>query len=247
MNNISVVIPTYNTSKYFREATELPIKSDFVEEIVVIDDCSSEEDWNNLQQIVSELNCDKIKLHRNEKNLGGFRNKYLGVQKASCDWVFLLDSDNFVEDATLDIISSIEDPDPNVCYAPQVLMKHQGAYHGEHVVYNFNYDMIGIDEAQDAFLKRTKFFDWFVNNGNFVFNKENYLKKLKKGFDSTDEPLFCCSFAFSYHWMISGGLYKIVDGWRYNHRFRDDSYFMTCGKNSFLSVEYYKQRIINLQ
>ena len=246
MNNISVVIPTYNTSKYFKEATELLIKSDFVEEIVVIDDCSTKEDWNNLQQIVSELNCDKIKLYTNEKNLGGFRNKYLGVQKASCDWVFLLDSDNFVEDATLGIISSIEDPDPNICYAPQVLMKHQGSSHGEHVVYNFNYDIIGVNEAQDAFLKRTEYFDWFMNTGNFVFNKEKYLKNLQKGFNSTDEPLFACSIAFSYHWMINGGVYKIVDGWRYNHRFRNDSYWMTCGNNSSLSADYYREKVVNL-
>lgn len=247
MNNISIVIPTYNTSKYFREATELPIKNDFVKEIVVIDDCSAEEDWNNLQQIVNELNCDKIKLYRNEKNLGGFRNKYLGVQKASCDWVFLLDSDNFVEDATLGIISGIENPDPNICYAPQVLMKHQGSFHGEHVVYDFKYDTIGVDEAQDAILKRTKFFDWFMNTGNFVFNKEKYLKNLQNGFNSTDEPLFACSIAFFYHWTINGGVYKIVDGWRYNHRFRDDSYWMSCGNNSTLSADYYRDKVVNLQ
>ena len=76
MDKITLAIPFYNTSRYFKEATELALKSDFVREIVVSDDCSTDEESNNLNSIVSELGSDKIKVYRNEKNLGGFRNKF---------------------------------------------------------------------------------------------------------------------------------------------------------------------------
>ena len=58
-------------------------------EIVVSDDCSTDEESNNLKNIVSELGSDKIKVYRNEKNLGGFRNKYTAVGHATSEWVYL--------------------------------------------------------------------------------------------------------------------------------------------------------------
>ena len=44
------------------------------------------------------------------------------------------------------------------------------------ISYNFRYDEIGTDEAQDALLKKTKHFDWLLNTGNFVFNRETILR-----------------------------------------------------------------------
>ena len=73
------------------------------------------------------------------------------------------------------------------------------------ISYNFKYDEIGIDEAQDALLKKTKHFDWLLNTGNFVFNRENYLERLSGGYANLDEPVYACSIAFSYHWLNNGG------------------------------------------
>ena len=247
MKEITLAIPFYNTSRYFEEAVSLAIENDFVKEIVVNDDCSQVDEWDNLCTVVEKLKCDKIKIFRNDENLGGFRNKYTAVKNSTCEWVYLLDSDNNPAEDTLGIIESIDDPNPDYCYLPQTLLLHKEDGYRDEVNYNFKYDQIGIDEAQDALLKRSKYFDWLLNTGNFVFNREAYLERLQGGFDNKDEPVYACSIAFSYHWMANGGAYKIVPGMKYYHRLRNDSYWNSCGTNSDLSANYYHQRIINLQ
>lgn len=247
MNDITLAIPFYNTSQYFLEAVEYALSNDFVSEIVVNDDCSNEEEWNNLNAIVNTLNNPKIKLFRNEANLGGFRNKYIAVQNSTCEWVYLLDSDNHPTEKTLDLIKNIEDPDPDFCYIPQTLLLYnKSEEYTNQVTYNFKYEKIGIDEAQDALLKKTKMFDWFLNTGNFIFNRDKYLERLKGGYLNLEEPVYACSIAFSYHWMSNGGFYKVVTGMEYYHRLRSDSYWNSCGSNSNVSREYYIDRIVNL-
>lgn len=246
MKTISLAIPFYNTSHYFKEAVELALDNDFVKEVVVNDDGSVEDEWTKLNEIVSTLNTNKIKIFRNEVNLGGFRNKYTAVKNSTCDWVYLLDSDNHPAETTLSVIQSIETPDPDICYIPQRLLLYKDDGYRNEVFYNFKYEKIGIDEAQDALLKKTKWFDWFLNTGNFVFNREKYLERLQSGFEDKDEPVYACSIAFSYHWMSKGGYYKVTPDMEYYHRLRNDSYWNVCGGNSDLSAQYYHQRIINL-
>tara|TARA_B100002019_G_scaffold183521_1_gene158384 strand:- start:1991 stop:2734 length:744 start_codon:yes stop_codon:yes gene_type:complete len=246
MNEISLAIPCYNTSKYFEEATKLAIESDLVKEIVVSDDCSTDDEWQKLNSIIKNLGSAKIKLFRNEKNLGGFRNKYNVVKHCTSDWVYLLDSDNHPTEDTLRSIASIENPNPNYCYLPQTLMMYKDDGYTDQITYNFKYSEIGIDEAQDALIKKTKYIDWMLNTGNFVFNRELYLSRLRSAYNNPEEPCYACSVAFSYHWMARGGVYKVVEGMKYYHRLRNDSYWNTCGNNSSLSRDYYQQRIINL-
>lgn len=246
MNEITLAIPFYNTSHYFEDAVELAVNNNFVKEIVVNDDGSTEEEWNKLNSIVNNLNSSKIKLFRNEVNLGGFRNKYTAVQNSTCEWVYLLDSDNHPAETTLSVIQAIEKPDVDLCYIPQKLLLYKDDGYRNEVFYDFKYEKVGIDEAQDALLKRTKWFDWFLNTGNFVFNREKYLERLKDGYENKDEPVYACSIAFSYHWMSKGGYYKVLSGMEYYHRLRNDSYWNSCGSNSDISAQYYHQRIIDL-
>lgn len=246
MKNITLAIPFYNTSQYFEDAVKLSLNNDLIEEIVVNDDGSSEEEWKKLNDIVDTLNTSKIKLFRNEVNLGGFRNKYTAVKNSTCEWVYLLDSDNHPAENTLEVIQSIENPNPDICYIPQKLLLYKSDGYRDEVTYDFKYDKIGIDEAQDALLKKTKYIDWFLNTGNFVFNRKKYLERLKFGFDNKDEPAYACSIAFSYHWMKNNGFYQVVPGMEYYHRLRNDSYWNTCGDNSMASAVYYHQKIIDL-
>lgn len=247
MKNITLAIPFYNTSKYFEKAIKFSLENDLISEIVVNDDFSRKDELKNLEDIIQKINSDKISLFRNQKNLGGFRNKYNAVKNSKSEWIYLLDSDNYLYYNTLDIVSSIQDPDPNICYIPEtLLLRGEDGYENE-VNYNFKYEKIGIDEAQDALLKKVKWFDWFLNTGNFIFNRESYLNKLLSGYENQKEPVYACSIAFSYHWMINGGFYKVVPGMKYYHRLRSDSYWNLCGNNSNISREYYINKIVNLE
>ena len=95
---ITVAIPYYNNEKYLEKTLELPLSSDFVSEIIIHDDCSDN---------IIQSDHPKIKIYRNEHNLGAFKNKYLAVSKSTNEWVYLLDSDNYFFENSLDAIKNI--------------------------------------------------------------------------------------------------------------------------------------------
>ncbi|MFZ9376982.1 MAG: glycosyltransferase, partial [Candidatus Fonsibacter ubiquis] len=118
MKKISLGIPFYNSSKYFLDCIKYSIDDDFIGEIIVNDDNSTSEEWENLNGIISNLDSSKIKVYKNEKNLGGFKNKFMTISKCSLEWVYLIDSDNSVCEDTLTTIEEKIDWDNNTCYCP---------------------------------------------------------------------------------------------------------------------------------
>ena len=201
MDVISLSIPFYNTSQYFLECIHYALENEFVSEIVVNDDCSDEDQWKKLNQIVDTLNTDKIKLFRNKKNLGSFRNKYITVLNCSNTWVYLLDSDNHVFENSYDFIKSISNVDPLIIYSPQHLCCKNDDSENYEVIsdYNFKYDLIGIEETKDMIFKKTKWFDWFFNSGNYVLNKDTYINALKKPYEDKSTPLLDADTAAAFY------------------------------------------------
>lgn len=249
MKNISLAIPFYNTSRYFNDCIKYAIDDEFVSEIVVNDDCSPEDEWQNLNNLINTLNTDKIKIFRNQVNLGAFRNKYVTVQKCNNDWVYLLDSDNHPFEETYQIIRDIPDDNPSICYSPRHLYcKHDGADECENISdYDFPYDVIGVDETKDALIKNTKWFGWFLNTGNYVINRQTYLDALKDAFEDEETPLLHADTAATYYfWLRYGGEFIVVDKLRHNHRLRVESYWNACGGYSQQSVNHYQALMMDL-
>lgn len=246
-NKITLAIPFYNTSKYLLECIKYSIDDDFVSEIVINDDQSSEDEWNSLNHIVSDLNNKKIKLYRNPINLGGFKNKYKTVKKASSEWVYLLDSDNSPHETTLDIIKGIADLDINVCYCPETLMiVGENMEPIKEVNFNFLYDIIGKSESRNGIRENKINFGMFLNTGNYFFNRDKYLERSLSLYTSGDNPSAADCIAFQYHWIKDGGYSKIVSGFKYFHRVRSDSYWMRCGHMSPTKASYYESLFLNI-
>lgn len=250
MNNFTLAIPFYNTSKYFLDCIKYSLDNDFIKEIVVNDDFSSDEEYSNLLQIVNQLNTDKIKVFRNSENVGAFRNKYLAVQKSTSDWIYLLDSDNYPFENTYDAIKSVSNLDKNVCYSPSKLYckkDHKNDYDNISDYNTFKYELIGIEEAKDAIIKKTKWFDWFINSGNYFFNRETYLKNLKEPFENFSKyKLYADTAASFYFWLKGGGQFKVVENLHHFHRLRNDSYWHQCGVESQATVRLFTNMILDL-
>ena len=247
MKTISLAIPFYNTSKYFLECIKYAIDDDFVSEIVVNDDCSTQEEYDNLLSLSEGK--DKIKIFRNEKNLGAFGNKYTTVKNCSNDWVYLLDSDNYPFEETYEILRTIPEERPDICFTPrQLFCKTDKSETYDNISdYTFKYETIGIEETKDAIFKQTKWFDWFINSGNYVVNRQMYLDSLKEPFEDKNTPLLHAdTAAVFYFWLKNNGEFYVVDDLRHNHRLRDESYWHACGAQSMQSVNYYKEQMVNL-
>lgn len=248
MNKITLAIPFYNTSRYFLDCIKYSINDNFVDEIVVNDDCSNEKEYDRLLKTIESIDNDKIKVYRNESNLGPFRNKYKTVSNCSNDWVYLLDSDNYPFEDSYTIIKSVEFYD-DVCYSPEKLFcKHDNTIGYENIAdYKFPFSIIGIEESKISIINNLEWFDWFINTGNYIFNKNTYLKNLKEPYENLDTPLLHADTAASfYFWLKNGGKFKVVDDLKHNHRLRPDSTWHRCGSNSQTSVNYYKKLITEL-
>lgn len=248
MDKITLVIPTYNSSQYIEEAIENSLLDDFVSEILISDDCSNSEQYNLLKEVIEKKQSNKIKLISTKTNLGGFQNKYYAVNNAINDWIYLLDGDNHMFDDTLKLIRTVENLNPNICYCPEKLILHyDNQLPHEEVTYDFGFEYIGLDEIKILLENNIELVDWFLNTGNYFFNKNNYVKYLQEHFKENFEETFAGDvIAASYYWFKNGGKFKILKGFKYYHRLRNDSYWHSCGTNSSQSAENYKLKILSL-
>lgn len=249
MQKISLGIPFYNTSNYIQDAIRNAVKHPLVQEIVINDDHSSEPEWAHLNHILEELKCAKIKLFRNYRNTGAFRNKFLTVLNCSCAWVYLLDSDNYGYTETYETIATLPARNPWVIYAPQSLSRRSETSPGEEdlITYRVATELIGRQEAISLIQEQQQWFDWFINTGNYVVARSNYLEALKHAYIDRTTPKLEADTAAAFYFALKHGMqFRIVPNMSHHHRLRANSNWHACGPNSLQSVQHYKQRILVL-
>jgi len=249
MQSISLAIPFYNTSKYFLDVIKYALDDDFISEICINDDYSNFFEWRKLNKKIGSLNSKKIKVYRNKKNIKAFRNKFNAVKNCSNEWVYLLDSDNHMLSSSLEIIKKINSNDPKIIYSPQNLFcsSDSSKKDASIISYNFSYEKIGIKETKEIIEKKNQEEMWFLNTGNYILNKENFLKTLTSIIESDENKFLEADSIASYYYLIKMGTkFKIVEGLGHFHRLRKDSAWNENGKNSQYSVDYYVNQILKL-
>lgn len=93
-SNISVALCTYNGEKYLREQLESILSQKIpVNEIVVCDDCSSDETISILNQYREKFPA-LFKIYQNEENLGYVKNFEKAMSICSGEIIFLSDQDD---------------------------------------------------------------------------------------------------------------------------------------------------------
>lgn len=104
---ISVIIPFYNTTKYIKKCIDSLLHQTISSiEIIVVDDCSSE----NIDEIYSQYSSYKnIIFLKNQQQLGpgGARNK--GIKESHGKYIAFCDSDDWVELDTYEIVINAMD------------------------------------------------------------------------------------------------------------------------------------------
>jgi glycosyltransferase involved in cell wall biosynthesis len=236
---ITVAIPYYNSEKYLEQALEFPLSSDFVSEIIIHDDCSE-------NQI--ESTHPKIKIYRNETNLGAFRNKYLAVSKASNDWVYLLDSDNYFFDNSLEIVNNIKSQRGRYYSPSQLHLVDDGldkTLNGKIVKYDFG--QVDGSKAREILKSGNGEFEWLINTGNFFVHRDDYVESMQDIINDPTYPYFeADAIVFTYNWLKKGNIIEVVDDLWYNHRLRSNSYSHSVGNKNSDSLNYHKNLILEL-
>ena len=102
MPKVSVIIPLYNAHPYLAELKQLweQTLNDF--ELILVDDCSQDDTWEQLQRFKSDYPERTIILARNERNLGPGGTRNHGLSLSSGQYVIFLDGDDRYEPTMLE-------------------------------------------------------------------------------------------------------------------------------------------------
>jgi|SRR5579871_1717189 len=100
---LSVLITAYNREKYIAEAIESVLSSSFKDfELIITDDCSTDGTYEAAKKYAEKDS--RIRLFRNEKNLGQFANRNYAASLSKGKYIKYLDSDDKIAEDGLKII-----------------------------------------------------------------------------------------------------------------------------------------------
>ena len=93
---VSIIIPVYNNSKYLRDCLNSVLKQTLDNiEIIAIDDCSTDDSFDILKEYQSKYQ-EKLKIIRNNKNMGVGYTRNLGISLSSGKYIGFVDGDDYI-------------------------------------------------------------------------------------------------------------------------------------------------------
>ncbi len=227
---ISLAIPHYNNTDFIKDALDIGIQDDRINEIIICDDKSS--DIDKLENILNELNCPKIKLYKNDINLGCFKNKILSVSKCINEWAILLDSDNIIDLNYIDTLYNIGNWDNSLIYAPSYAITFPG-------IPSTNLDFrIYNNKIIDSKIYSSEFnniiFLCLINNCNYFVNTIKYTNCMNNIIDQYKrEEMDCVDSAVLFtEWLLDGNNIFVVENLHYKHRCHPNSNYMITSPKS---------------
>lgn len=209
---ISLCITTFNRVEMVIRSISEVIDNPAISEIVIVDDASDIDKYDNLKHSLEALRDSKIKLYRNDENLDCYRNKKRSVELATNDWCIVFDSDNVIDNEYLNKLSIIN-WQPDTIYAPDFAKPH------------FDYRHFGgkvIDRNNIASFLNEKAFDCLINTCNYFVNKTNYLKV----WDGSIDPHTADTAFFNSCWIKAGNKIMVVEGMEYEHTVHNGSHYV---------------------
>lgn len=212
---ISLCIPTYMRTDLLYESFRQVINDDRISEIVIVDDCSTEEVYNTIVWQTKAI--PKVKLYRNDTNLDCYRNKKRSVELASNEWVIVGDSDNVFTPAYVDALvrsrRSIHNGwSDRIIYQPEFARPHFNFIRFSGQVF----DKSNLNPSIDDATLQTCF-----NAMNFFVNRDEFLHV----WDGSIDPVTSDSIYFNYCWLSAGNSIYIVPGLQYEHKVHNQSHY----------------------
>src|ERR1700760_1348859 len=100
MELVSVIVPAYNAQTFIRESIQSALQQSYpLIEVVVVDDCSSDETALVHAQIAAAD--PRVRVLRNATNVGPAAARNRGIAEAKGAWIALLDADDAFEAARI--------------------------------------------------------------------------------------------------------------------------------------------------
>lgn len=89
---LSIVITTYNRSDMLLRAINSVLQQSFIDyEVVIMDNHSTDDTYQKVSSIIDN----RIRYYRNDRNIGGYANKKIGLSKSNSKYIVFLDDDDY--------------------------------------------------------------------------------------------------------------------------------------------------------
>lgn len=148
---VTIGIPTYNRSKYLKEALESALNQTYPNiEIIVSDNTSTD----NTQEMMQQYSNPKIKYFRHKENIGMVGNWNTCLEKANGRYFLLLSDDDILEKEAIGIlIEKFKDKRIIMAYCNRIIIDEKGNETVE-IIKNFNPKEL--ENGKEFILKRFK-------------------------------------------------------------------------------------------
>ena len=113
-DKISVIIPCYNVEKYIEKCVDSILNQTYKNiEIILVDDCSTDNTWKMLNEISKNKN--NITILKNKKNSGAGYSRNQALKIAKYDIISFVDSDDYLEENYYEeMLKKLKDNNANV-------------------------------------------------------------------------------------------------------------------------------------
>lgn len=116
MNNklfISVLMTCYNREEFISDSIQSVLDSSYSNfELIIVDDCSTDNSYNIANDFALKDN--RIKVYKNFKNLGDYRNRNNAVRFSNFEYFTFVDSDDLIFEHTLETMAIAINQFPNI-------------------------------------------------------------------------------------------------------------------------------------
>lgn len=208
---ISLCITNYNRYDLLLESFSQVKDDPRIGEIVISDDHSDDNYYAQLLNIPKTWTSMPLRVYRNDKTEGCYKNKMLAIDRAFNDYCIIFDSDNVIDKRYLDAIYE-HDWRPDVLFAPEFAEPIFNYTHLAGKTYSNN-------NITDIF--GTPFYSPFLNCMNYFVNRGEYIRVWQPDI----EPYAADTILQNYNWLAAGNSIFVPPGMRYYHRIHEDSHF----------------------
>lgn len=105
---LSIIVPFYNVESYISQCLDSIYHQDIPEEdyeVICVDDCSPDNSREIVERYAEKHSNLKLVINKENRKLGGARNA--GMEVASGDYIWFIDSDDFIEENVLGTLLQI--------------------------------------------------------------------------------------------------------------------------------------------
>lgn len=185
---ISILIPVYGVEKYISKCLESVANQTYKNiEVIFINDCTKDDSINIVEQYIDSKNknFDKIAIVHNQTNLGLSATRNVGLKNATGDFIFHLDSDDYLEfDAIESLMTLQKEEDADIVFS-----NLRYVYSNDNTVVR----KLSLDKDKDKYLTNILFRSTGLNVvGNLyrkdLFEKVKFVEGLNFGEDYVTLP-----------------------------------------------------------